>query len=534
MLFRRCSFSLLAAVSIVLMVLCCVFPDCACLLDFYPYNSGSIIIKQYLLGKYFEFKGKKMVGSKIVCIFFAAILVLGLFATSANGCYAVVVGKDASADGAVLLGHNEQNYGQRFLNFRKIPRLEHKDGEMIKLHGGAEIPQVKESYAFLWSENPGIAYSDGYLNEWGVAIVSDGCPDRAEDLHKLEAEGQLVKGGIGYMLRRLIAERAKTAREGVQIAGELIEQVGYPSSRTLVIADSKEAWLLSMSRGKQWVAQRVPDDGVVLLPNVYVIQKINLEDRRNFLSSPNLIEHAIKKGWYNPAGGKEFDFSEAYGQPQKPLMDERQWRGQCLVTGKDIGKEPDRKLPFSVKPARKLSVKDVIAILRFHGEGELCNSATQEAAVFQLRESLPVDIGCIYWRCSAEPCVSILIPWYCGITDTPKEYHKAVDINKNLTLEYHFSESPDKFRPDAGMAWWIFKGLQDKVRADYENRIGIVRAAFDKYEAKVFAGQSAVEKKAMDLYRNDKPAARRYITDYSRAVALGAVDTARGLTKKFK
>jgi hypothetical protein len=76
--------------------------------------------------------------------------------------------------------------------------------------------------------------------------------------------------------------------------------------------------------------------------------------------------------------------------------------------------------------------------------------------------------------------------------------------------------------------------LQDKVRADYENRIGIVRAAFDKYEAKVFAGQSAVEKKAMDLYRNDKPAARRYITDYSRAVALGAVDTARGLTKKFK
>ncbi|MHC4437245.1 MAG: C69 family dipeptidase, partial [Planctomycetota bacterium] len=75
---------------------------------------------------------------------------MGLFASSAIGCYAVVVGKDASTDGAVLLGHNEQNYGQRYLNFRKIPRLEHKDGEMVKLQGGAEIPQVKESYAFLW------------------------------------------------------------------------------------------------------------------------------------------------------------------------------------------------------------------------------------------------------------------------------------------------------------------------------------------------------------------------------------------------
>jgi dipeptidase len=475
-----------------------------------------------------------MVKSKVLRIIFAAVLALGSFASSTNGCYAVVVGKDASTDGAVLLGHNEQNYGQRYLNFRKVPRIEHKDGEMVKLQGGAEIPQVKESYAFLWSENPGIAYSDGYLNEWGVAVVSDGCPDRAEDLQKLEADGQLVKGGISYMLRRLVAERAKTAREGVQIAGELIEQVGYPSSRTLVIADAKEAWLLSMSRGKQWVAQRVPDDEVVLLPNVYVIGKVDLEDKSNFLSSPDLIEYAVKKGWNNPAGGKEFDFSKAYGQQQKRLMDERQWRGQCLVMGKDIEKEPDRKLPFSVKPSHKLSVKDVIGILRFHGEGALCSNATQEAAVFQLRQNMPVDIGCIYWRCSAEPCSSILTPWYCGITETPKEYYKTVDVKMNLTLEYHFSESPVRFKPDVRMAWWIFKGLQDKVNADYHGRIGIVRAACDEYEAKVFLAQPAVEKKAMELYRNDKQATRRYLTDYSRAVALGAVSKARELAKQFK
>jgi len=477
---------------------------------------------------------KKMGKSKVLYIFFAAILAVGSFASSASGCYAVVVGKDASPDGAVLLGHNEQNYGLRYLNFRKVPRIEHRAGEMIKLQGGAEIPQVKESYAFLWSENPGIAFSDGYLNEWGVAVVSDGCPDRAEELQNLEAEGQIVKGGIGYMLRRLIAERARTAREGVQVAGELIEQVGYPSSRTLVIADSKEAWLLSMSRGKHWVAQRVPDNAVVLLPNVYVIGKVNLKDTSNFLGSPDLIEYAIEKGWYNPAGGKEFDFSKAYGQQQIRLMDQRQWRGQCLVTGKDIEKEPDGKLPFSVQPDSKLSVKDVVSILRFHGEGSLCSFETQEAAVFQLRQNMPVDIGCIYWRCSAEPCSSILTPWYCGITKTPQEYYKAVDVRKNLTLEYHFSESLEKFKPDAGMAWWVFKGLQDQVNADYRSRIGIVRAACDKYEAKVFADQPAVENKAMELYRNDKSAARRYLTGYSRDVALGAVNKARELTKQFK
>jgi dipeptidase len=475
-----------------------------------------------------------MIKNKIVCIFFAVILIVGLFASSAIGCYAVVVGKDASADGAVLLGHNEQNYGQRFLNFRKIPRIEHKAGEMVRLLGGAEIPQVKESYAFLWSENPGLQYSDGYLNEWGVAVVSDGCPDRAESLQKLQNEGQLVKGGISYLLRRLIAERAKTAREGVRVAGELIEQVGYPSSRTLVIADPREAWLLSMSRGKHWIAQRVPDDGVVLLPNVYVIDNVDLKDTRNFLGSPDLIKYATKKDWYNPAGGERFDFSKSYGQPQKPLMDERQWRGQCLVTGKKIKKEPDRKLPFSVKPSRKLSVKDVVEILRFHGEGSLCNNATQEAAVFQLRSNMSVDIGCIYWRCSAEPCISILTPWYCGINETPQEYYQAVDLKENLTLEWHLSESPEKFKSDTGHAWWIFKELQDTVNTDYRGRIRIVRAECDKYEARIFAAQQKVERKALELYRSDKSAAKRYLTDYSRAVALSAVSKARELTKQFK
>ncbi len=232
--------------------------------------------------------------------------------------------------------------------------------------------------------------------------------------------------------------------------------------------------------------------------------------------------------------GEEFDFSKAFGQQQKPIMDERQWRGQSLVTGKDIEKEPDRKLPFSVQPARKLSVKNVISILRFHGEGALCNEATQEAAVFQLRSNMPVDIGCIYWRCSAEPCSSILTPWYYGITATPKEYYKAVDVKKNLTLECHFSESPDKFKPVAGNAWWIFKGLQDKVNADYSSRIGIVRAECDKFEEKIFTAQLNVENKAMELYRRNKSAGKRYLTEYSRAVALSAVGKARELTKKFK
>ena len=92
----------------------------------------------------------------------------------------------------------------------------------------------------------------------------------------------------------------------------------------------------------------------------------------------------------------------------------RQWRGQCLATGRTIELPTAEQLPFSVKPNHKLTVRDVITILRYHGRGTICGSHTQEAAVFQLRSWLPPEIGCVYWRTSGEPCCSVLIPWYLG------------------------------------------------------------------------------------------------------------------------
>ena len=82
-------------------------------------------------------------------------------------------------------------------------------------------------------------FADSYLNEWGVTIASNACRSR-------EDSTGLTKGGISYWLRRLMAERARTAREAVQIGGELVEKYGYDSSgRTYCIADAQEAWLMA-------------------------------------------------------------------------------------------------------------------------------------------------------------------------------------------------------------------------------------------------------------------------------------------------
>ena len=458
--------------------------------------------------------------SLLTVVICGLVFVIGVL--PAYACYTVVVGRDASVDGSVLVGHNEQNTGNRFLNFRKVPRLKYDDGAVVNLRAGGHVAQVKETHAFLWSENPGISFSDSYMNEYGVVVVTDGCADRGEDLDKLESQGQLREGGIGYMLRRLVVERAKTARQGVQIAGSIIDEVGYCSSRTLVIADSKEGWVLSMTRGKQWVAQRVPDDKVVVLPNVYIINKIDLSDRDNFLASRNLVDYAVEKEWW-PAGKKPFVFSKAYSRPRGGLMDARQWRGQCMVTGAEIRREPDRQLPFTVKPAKKLTVKDVVAILRNHEDVAICRSDIQEGSVFQLRSDLPPEIGCVYWRTSGEPCTSVLTPWYCGITRTPKEYYKPVGVRRQLTLEHHFSDTPGKYDADSDLAWWVFKKLQDRINAQGEEAFDTNRLFWDSFEAGLFARQGGAEEKAIDLYKKDVSLAARYLTEYCGRVAQRAL-----------
>ncbi|MBE0664247.1 MAG: C69 family dipeptidase, partial [Candidatus Aminicenantes bacterium] len=116
-----------------------------------------------------------------------------------------------------------------------------------------------------------------------------------------EDKPELFSGGIGFNLRRLVAERAHTAREGVRIAGELISQHGYNSSgRTYIIADAREGWLLHAVNGRHWVAKRVPDNEVAVIANRYTITAVDLKDRENFQGAADIIEYAVVRGWFNP------------------------------------------------------------------------------------------------------------------------------------------------------------------------------------------------------------------------------------------
>ncbi len=481
--------------------------------------------------------------------------------TEVLDCFTVIVGRDASVDGSVLLGHNEQNRGKRIINFRKIPQMEYESGSMIALKNGGKIPQVEKTGSFLWTESPGLEFSDSYLNEWGVAIVSDSCPTKEDEFGKLVERGDVVDGGVGYMLIRIAAARARSAREAMEIICGLIERFGYSASgRSISIADQNEAWVLSIVAGKHWIAERVPDDGIVLVPNVHIIgPEAILTDHNNVLHSKGLVEYATSRGWYNPDSGKLFSFREAFNGNSREAefmakyhCDSRQWYSQCLVTEQQIQLPVKEQLPFSVQAQRRYNIADVTRILRSHLEGtefdftkaytlgsphaianearNICSSTTQESVVYQLRNWLSSEVGCVAWRATFSPCSSVYTPWYLGILETPAKYYKQSSVQECLKLKSHFSPPDHIFTYDSKFAFWVFYTLENLVSNHYIDHIEIVQKAWDEVENRQYHEQENIERIAMELMTTDKELAMKFLTMYSAHQSGEAIALAEELS----
>ena len=205
------------------------------------------------------------------------------------------------------------------------------------------MPQVGQTWAFLWSELLEREYSDNFLNEWGVAVVSDRCPSREDDAATLAQPARFATAALAicsaaWWPRREVGPRRRAAGRPARRAVWL-----FRFRRTYVIADPHEAWLVAVVCGRHWVARRVPDDQVVVLPNVYITDRVDLSDSNNYLGSPDLIEYARRRGWFRPESGAPFRFDRAYAAPHDNA-DRRRGLGKSLSAGE--------KFPGRLKTSR--------------------------------------------------------------------------------------------------------------------------------------------------------------------------------------
>lgn len=251
---------------------------------------------------------------------------LVLLSTCSHACTVFIVGKDASADGSVMVTHS--NDGEFTTDPRLVKVPSKKGGKTRPVYFSPEdypryvgtergvreyypkenqtsfepigsIPQVKMTYAYLEE-------TYGALNEHGLGIGESTCSG-IFGATPLGAPNGTALWSIDE-LTHIAMERAQTAREAIQLMGKLAEDGGFygagefeGTAESLAVGDPKEAWIFHIlpdPTGKSaiWAAQKVPSNSFAVLANMFVIRQVDPLDTENFLMSDSVHQVAQDYG----------------------------------------------------------------------------------------------------------------------------------------------------------------------------------------------------------------------------------------------
>lgn len=245
--------------------------------------------------------------------------------------FAFYAGADTTASGRTMLGGFGHEPSSHWVEI--VPRQQHPAGSTITVGATedaempgvlTEIPQVEETARYItssYSEFAGFPapLTNGGLNEHGVAARDVWSNSREElwDLTPLDQTGPSYSD-----LSRIAMERATSARDAVDILGELIDEHGYTTygGNSHLFADAEEGWVFVEFSGGEglWAAERLgPDEVRVSYPGYiqdFPVAAVGGDDP-DYRGSDNLLDVAVEQGWWTPGSDETIDLQAVYGQP---------------------------------------------------------------------------------------------------------------------------------------------------------------------------------------------------------------------------
>ena len=462
------------------------------------------------------------------------------FSADSRACTNVLVTKGASTDGSNMISYaadSHQLYGE--LYFQKagvwgkddMRRINEWDtGKYLGL-----IPQVSRTYQRV-----------GNMNEHQLIIAETTYGGRPE---LEDPNGIMDYGSLIYVA----LERAKTAREAIEVIVDLADTYGYYSSgESFSIADTEEVWVMDLigkgpeNKGIVWVARRVPDGYICAHANQARISTFPLDDPENCMYAPDVITFAREKGYFS-GKDEEFSFCDAYAPLDFSGMrgcEARAWAAfNILCDGKftfvdengnevtadaydyidyAMGYDKTKRFPLFVKPARKISVKDVADVMRDHYEGTPMDMtqdigaggnalpyrwrpmgfehegktyvneraiATQQTGfwfVGQSRGWLPDEIGGVNWFGCDDAATSYLTPIYTSIIEVPECFRAG---NGNM-----ITYSPTS-------AFWMTNRVANACYKAYDIMFPTVDAEIDAWENAMMEAVVKADEEALAIYK---------------------------------
>lgn len=463
--------------------------------------------------------------------FFLAVMAICAGYSAADACTSLIAAPGATTDGSVMITYAADShnlYGELY----NQPAADHAKGAMrrvVEWDTGkflGEIPEVAHTYTTI-----------GNMNEHGLAIAESTWGGRPE---LVDTTGIIDYGSLIY----ITLQRAKTAREAVDVMTQLVAQHGYASSgESFSIADGKEVWIMELigkggkSKGAVWVAMRVPDDCISGHANHSRIHKFPLNDKENCLYSPDVIDFARSQGYFS-GKDEDFSFSLAYAITDYGALrgcDGRVWAyfnrfADGMESSLDwVMKGEGEPMPLWVKPNRKVSVREMQWMMRDHFEDTPMDMtkdmgagayavpyrwrpltynvdgitytheraiATQQTGfsfVAQLRDDVPDAMKGVLWFGVDDANTCVYVPVYNCVTTPPHCYEHG---NGDM---YHISW-------DA--AFWVHNYVANQAYNRYSQMIPDIRKVQNKLEDGIADEVAVAEKKALTM--NDADARKMF------------------------
>lgn len=403
-------------------------------------------------------------------------------------CTTILIGKAASFDGSTIIARNEDSPGGQFEPKKMhvvMPDEQPRTYTATASHVVIELPEEPMRYMSVPDALPGHGiWAAAGINAANVAMTATetitsnervlGADPLVEYRPARGTEGEEgyepeQVGGIGEEdMVTLVLPYIRSAREGVERLGALLERFGTYEMNGIAFSDADEIWWLETVGGHHWIAKRVPDDAYVTMPNQLGIDSFDLADaegpRREHMASADLrawmaahhLDLTLRPGSVGFAAGAEaasgvadtFNPRDAFGSHSDSdhvYNTPRAWYMQRCLNPHDRWDGPSAAhtpesdtIPWCRVPERKLTIEDVKYVLSAHYQGtpydpygKLGTEATRglyrpiginrngQLAVLQIRPDRPESCRGVQWMAFGSNVFNALVPFYTNVDEAP-------------------------------------------------------------------------------------------------------------------
>lgn len=454
-----------------------------------------------------------------------SLLIFGLAVVfrTASASYAFYVGKNLTASGHTLLGGTGEEVSSHWLQL--FPAADHPPNSTItvgvtedaSLPGNLiNITQVPHTYRYLsmeYSDYEGFPapLTNGGVNEKGVG-VRDVWASNRDKLYYMTPNPQT---GVQYSdLARLVLERASTAREGVELIGQLIAEYGYATygGNSHLIADADEGWVVWEFAGgeKLWAAERLGPDVVrVSYPGYIEDFPLDFANSSDYMGSPSIVSFAEEQGWWSANSSEPFNIFKIYGvQGEEYTAREGGF--------KYMSQAALENLTLAMVPVTEA---DLMARVR---DPRISDDEAGYGQVVTL-EPNPTPELIRMWNAPTGSVTSPFNPWWLGIDSVPPEYGEHRYLTKDaastfLNTDYQLQEA-------SLFAGRVFKRLMYYTCSNPSTLLPMVVDMLEGFENTSISDVEWVESSAkmlMDAGQNET--ASQLLTHYAHTRAEQALE----------